>query len=99
MWWPEMVTVDDQAVRPPRRSDTMLKTGGRSWVRRQCSVGSPRGGLVSVVEVRGVFGQGEGVPWSLSCQVDDRRLEGDSGDIGDDIVEECRVLGFGMMVW
>lgn len=40
---PEMVTVEDQAVRPPRRSETMLKTGAEREKRAQCSVWEGRG--------------------------------------------------------
>lgn len=49
-----MVTVEDQAVRPPRRSETMLKVGGGREKRAQWSVGEREGGFS-----RG-FGEGEG---------------------------------------
>lgn len=48
MCWPEMVTVDDHAVRPPRRSDTMLNIGVCICERRQCSKS----------------GRGEGLDWN-----------------------------------
>lgn len=81
-----MVTVEDHAVRPPRRSDTMLNIGVCICERRQCSIHEMGGRL----DGKGGEGRGGGegrVPRSLSCHDnEERRPDMELGEVGEDIV-------------
>lgn len=81
--------MEDHAVRPPRRSDTMLNIGVCICERRQCSTNG-RGVELDGMgrEKKGGGGGEEGeVPRNLSCQDDwERRPDMELGEVGEDIV-------------
>lgn len=86
MCCPEMVTVEDHAVRPPRRSDTILNIGVCICERRQCSK-YESGGRLDGRGGREVGRRGGKVPRSLSCHEDEeRRPDMELGEVGEDIV-------------
>lgn len=77
--------MEDHAVRPPRRSDTMLNIGVCICERRQCSTDG-RGGELDGMRERRRRGEGE-VPRNLSCQeCEERRPDMELGEVGEDIV-------------
>ena len=78
--------MEDHAVRPPRRSDTMLNIGDCICERRQCSTNEMSRRLDWMRE-KSEGGEGRGkVPRSLSCHDNEERRPGIGfGEVGEDI--------------